>query len=83
MTDNATTTVFTDAEGQAVRLPDEFHFTDTKVNIRREGRRVIIEPIQPSLDVDAWLAEIARLGPMTDFPEREQPEMPEDRPLFD
>jgi virulence-associated protein VagC len=34
--------------GQAVPLPDEFHFATRTVSIRREGAAVILEPIKPS-----------------------------------
>ena len=29
---------------QAVRLPDEFRFTDTTVSIRKQGEAVILQP---------------------------------------
>lgn len=38
------------AEGQAVRLPDEFRFAARTVTIRREGEAVILEPIKST----AW-----------------------------
>jgi virulence-associated protein VagC len=31
---------------QAVRLPDEFRFTDATVSIRKEGEAVILEPVK-------------------------------------
>ena len=31
---------------QAVRLPDEFRFTDATVSIRKEGTAVILEPVK-------------------------------------
>ncbi len=31
---------------QAVKLPDEFRFTDATVSIRKEGEAVILEPVK-------------------------------------
>jgi antitoxin VapB len=64
---------------QAVRLPKEFRFTGDRVRIRKEGNRVILEPIpQSKEEILAWLKEIqSAFGP--DFmPEgRDQPPMQE------
>lgn len=38
--------LFWNGRSQAVRLPKEFRFEDEEVAIRREGDRVILEPIQ-------------------------------------
>ena len=40
--------VFWSGRSQAVRLPKEFRFETESVSIRREGERIILEPI------DAW-----------------------------
>lgn len=37
--------------GQAVRLPEDFHFDTGTVWIRREGHPVILEPVKPA----TWL----------------------------
>ncbi len=37
---------------QAVKLPEEFSFSDTTVSIRREGAAIILEPIKS----DTWPA---------------------------
>lgn len=34
------------AEGQVVRLPDEFRFESPVVSIRRQGQAVILEPLK-------------------------------------
>ena len=48
-TREATAKLFTTGGSQAVRLPKEFRFEDvTEVRIRREGTRVILEPL------DGW-----------------------------
>ncbi len=31
---------------QAVKLPDEFRFTDATVSIRKEGEAVVLEPVK-------------------------------------
>jgi virulence-associated protein VagC len=38
--------VFWTGRSQAVRLPKEFRFEDEEVAIRREGDRVILEPVR-------------------------------------
>jgi antitoxin VapB len=48
---------------QAVRLPKEFRMPGDRVSIRKEGDRVILEPLpkrrwRSAEEVRAWLAEI-------------------------
>ena len=38
--------LFWNGRSQAVRLPKEFRFEGDEVHIRREGKRVILEPIR-------------------------------------
>ena len=46
-TRHATAKLFTTGGSQAVRLPKEFRFDDvTEVRIRREGGKVILEPLE-------------------------------------
>lgn len=45
--------VFWTGRSQAVRLPKEFRFDGDVVSIRREGNRVILEPISEWPD-DYW-----------------------------
>ena len=40
-----TARVFWSGRSQAVRLPKEFRFDDVEVQIRREGNRVVLEPL--------------------------------------
>ena len=47
--------VFWSGRSQAVRLPKEFRFDTDEVRIRREGQRVILEPIPRDW---AWLEKI-------------------------
>lgn len=61
---------------QAVSLPEAFHLEGSEVVIRRDGDKVILEPL-PSRpkNKEEWQAFWARLDTITDepFPEREQP----------
>jgi len=41
----ATAKLFKNGRSQAVRLPKEFRFEGEEVAIRREGRRVVLEPL--------------------------------------
>jgi antitoxin VapB len=42
----ATAKLFRNGRSQAVRLPKEFRFEGAAVSIRREGDRVILEPVK-------------------------------------
>jgi antitoxin VapB len=42
----ATAKLFRNGRSQAVRLPKEFRFEGDEVEIRREGRRVVLEPFK-------------------------------------
>jgi antitoxin VapB len=58
--------IFRTGRSQAVRLPKEVRFDEdqAEVRVRREGTRVILEP------VDEWPeAFLAALGSCPDFPE--------------
>ena len=55
--------LFQTGHSQAVRLPREFRFSGAEVSIRREGRRVVLEPIA---DTWAWFEEMDKLGPLDD-----------------
>lgn len=46
--------LFPNGRSQAVRLPMEFRLPGTEVYIRREGDRVILEPISERLDAKGW-----------------------------
>ena len=51
----ATAKLFKNGRSQAVRLPKEFRFEGSEVRIRREGEKVILEPV-PEGEWD-WLEE--------------------------
>ena len=58
--------IFRTGRSQAVRLPKEVRFDEDKgeVRVRREGQRVILEPL------DEWPdAFLAALGSCPDFPD--------------
>ena len=63
----ATAKLFMHGRSQAVRLPKEFRFRGKEVRIRREGDRVILEPIE--FDVQAWFKRIDACGDGPFLPE--------------
>lgn len=72
-----TAKLFMNGRSQAVRLPREFRLPGDRVRIRREGRAVVLEPIEP--DLTDWFARIDGRGAEPFMPEgREQPPTPED-----
>lgn len=81
--DTATAKLFMHGRSQAVRLPKEFRLPGKEVRVRRIGRAVLLEPIEP-FDFDAWWAKLDESG--ADFlPEGrpEQPPMPPARKILD
>lgn len=74
-----TAKLFTTGRSQAVRLPKEFRMPGTEVRVRRFGRGVLLEPLEPSVeDVRAVFDQIDRLGGAGFLPEGrpQQPGMP-------
>jgi antitoxin VapB len=58
-----TAKLFKHGGSQAVRLPKDFRLPGTEVRVRRLGRGVLLEPMEPNLeDIKAIFAEIDRLG---------------------
>jgi len=43
----STAKIFQNGRSQAVRLPKAFRFEGTEVKIRKEGEKVILEPLVP------------------------------------
>jgi antitoxin VapB len=71
--------IFWTGRSQAVRLPKEFRFEGDAVRIRREGRRVVLEPIENDW---AWIKQLSgRVDPdfeeavNEDVPQQERPEL--------
>ena len=48
--------VFWTGRSQAVRLPKEMRFSTSEVTIRREGRALILEPLEIERDAKGWPA---------------------------
>jgi antitoxin VapB len=68
--------LFANGRSQAVRLPKEFRMPGDEVSIRREGRRVILEPLdEEPVDAKGWpigfWAEIRRRAKTLQFPDPE------------
>jgi antitoxin VapB len=76
MATTGTAKIFAHGRSQAVRLPKEFRLPGSEVTVRRFGRGILLEPI--GFDVDAWFAEMDRLGgsEFLEGWERDQPPMP-------
>lgn len=70
--------LFKTGGSQAVRLPRDCRFSGSEVYIRKEGTRVILEPVERGWSPE-FLAEFQR--PLSAvLPEREQPTAPDRRP---
>jgi len=46
--------VFWNGRSQAIRLPKEMRVEGSEVSIKREGRRIIIEPLTIERDAAGW-----------------------------
>jgi antitoxin VapB len=73
--------LFMHGRSQAVRLPKEFRLPGKEVRVRRVGRGVLLEPVEPVTEeeVKAWFAKLDRMGAHEFLPEGrpEQPLMPD------
>lgn len=70
--------LFQHGGSQAVRLPKAFRFEGSEVSVRREGDRVILEPIKQQrhpLTREEWDAFWAKIDALSgnEFPDRDQP----------
>lgn len=86
MAETRTAKLFKHGRSQAVRLPKEFRMAGTEVRVRRIGRGVLLEPIEPDVaEVAAIFAEIDRQGGADFMPDGrpEQPEMPIQHVVFE
>ncbi len=59
MSAHKTAKLFTHGGSQAVRLPKEFRFDGAEVRIRKDGNKVILEPV--ATDWPSFWAEMDRL----------------------
>lgn len=77
--------LFRNGRNQAVRIPREFELPGEDAIMRKEGERLVIEPVERKkslAEVLDWLASQPPLGPEDQFPEIEDlPAEPFD--LFD
>jgi antitoxin VapB len=77
---SATAKIFMHGRSQAVRLPKEFRMAGKEVLVSREGKRVVLTPVEDApFDVKAWWADLHQDGdafipPLPDDP----PVEPED-----
>lgn len=74
--------VFTNGGSQAVRLPKPFRVDAKEVEIWRDGDDLRLRPVRATgfSSWDEMFEAIDRLKP--DFPERDQPPMPEDNRVY-
>jgi antitoxin VapB len=80
----ATAKLFQHGGSQAVRLPKDFRFEGTEVEIEKRGQEVVLRAkSKPRLET---LAEVAHFmhehfPEARDFPDREPPQSPQNRDL--
>lgn len=69
--------LFWNGRSQAVRLPKEFRFEGDEISVRREGRKVILEPVRreawPPGYWDSWKAVPADFEAPPPLPLRPEP----------
>ena len=71
--------IFMHGRSQAVRLPKEFRLPGKEVRIRKDGDKLILEPVE--MDVQAWFARLDALraadGDFLPEGRPDQPPMPD------
>ncbi len=80
MLNERTASLFRNGRNQAVRIPREFEFEGTEVTLRKEGTRLIIDPVKtkPTL-----LELLATFEPIEEeFPEIQDLPLPIDEQIF-
>lgn len=69
--------LFANGRSQAVRLPKEFRFEGDEVSVRREGRKVVLEPLRrrawPPGYWDSWKAVPRDFEAPPPLPSRPEP----------
>lgn len=73
--------IFMHGRSQAVRLPKAFRLDGKEVRVRRDGRRLILEPIVS--DVVEWFEQLDSYSEPFMEEGRDEPPMPADRAVFD
>ena len=64
-----TASLFRNVRNQAIRIPREFEFEGTEVTVRKEGARLVIEPLLKKHPLIALLESMQPID--EDFPEIE------------
>ncbi len=72
MVDHQKAKLFTHGGSQAVRLPRAFRFEGSEVYVRRDGDKVILEPVLAD-----WAALWAKIDAAGDEPFPDRPAQPE------
>ena len=62
--------VFRNGRNRAVRIPVEFEFPGDEVTMRKEGDKIIIEPLQKKGNLLEWLQTLEPLDEEFDFDEK-------------
>ena len=75
-----TASLFRNGRNQAVRIPREFEFEGTEVTVRKEGTRLIIDPVKPKISLLDLLATFEVLD--EEFPEIADLPLPIDEKIF-
>ncbi len=80
-----TVRLFRNGANQAVRIPKEFELPGVEAILRREGTRLVLEPVLPQYEkgspaaILAMLDALAKLGPCDDeFPDVDEGLLPLD-----
>lgn len=50
--------LFRNGRNQALRIPREFEFDGNEATVRKDGNRLIVEPVQRKLSLTEWLASL-------------------------
>jgi antitoxin VapB len=75
---SATAKIFMHGRSQAVRLPKEFRMAGKEVLVSREGKRVVLTPLEEApFDVDAWREKLRMMGSFDFLPDG----LPDDPPV--
>lgn len=61
--------LFREGGSQILRIPVEFEFADSRVIIRQEGDKLVVEPQRKKPDLIEILRAMSPLDPEDDFPD--------------
>jgi antitoxin VapB len=81
-----TAKVFMHGRSQAVRLPKEFRLPGKEARVSRIGNKVVLEPIEKKIDVDAFFVRLDELGArdfLVEGPPDDRPSEPDNSLSFD